>query len=110
VFLNLIVAESLGLANPPSHKRFAAALSGRRRRIRLSELQGFGRLASCSLCSPSRNFQTSRRRARGDGALGALFDSAFARRAGEAAATGESWTARAAHLAARPPRGEEAAR
>ena len=104
-FLNLIVAESPGIGQ--------SALPTNALRLRfpagdvdfgLSELKGFGRLASCSLFSPMSEFLDQQAaRAAATAALGALFDPHLHDAPAKPRATGrKAGPARAAHRAARP--------
>ena len=112
-FLNLIVAESPGVGQ--------SALPADAPRLRfpagdvdfgLSELKGFGRLASCSLFSPMSEFPDQQAtRAAATAALGALFDPHLHDAPEKPGAPGEKLDRRALLIGRRGPRrGEEAAR
>jgi [NiFe] hydrogenase assembly HybE family chaperone len=112
-FLNLIVVESPGvgqsvLPTAPLRLRFPAGDVD----FTLSELKGFGRLASCSLFSPMSEFLDQQAaRATATAALGALFDPHLHDAPAKLRAPGEKLDRRALLGGRRgPPRGGEAAR
>jgi len=109
-FLNLIAVESDLSALPKDALRLRFPAGDVE--FGLSELKGFGRLASCSLFSPMSEFPDQQAaRAAATAALGALFDPHLHDAPAKPRATGERMDRRALLTLRRgPPRGEEAAR